>query len=232
MIEGIRSVLLAGLDDAVARRVVVALGSLGTQFRRAPVAAVLGDPARAADTDVIIVHYAGDHTILEPLAGLAATWTSRTRPAALLVLCEGQWFHHVEPFVGCGVGRVVLLKESNEQLRAAVSSILGAAPRYRVRAPIRLLTPEDAGDWEAFGTTENISSSGMLVSCPLELPVGSTFQFEISPVEDPAPIRGSATVVRWADPEREGVQGVGAQFFAVPPPDRHRLEWLLSDRMH
>lgn len=232
MIDGIHSVLLAGLDDALARRVVVALGSVGAQFHRAPLAAVLEDPDRTADYDVIIVHHAGDRPTLARLSRLGVAGTARARPGALLVLCGSEWFQEVGSFVGLGVSRVVLLEESDRQLRAAVLSLLAVAPRFQIRTPVRLLSPDEEDDIGAIGSTENISISGMLVSSPRELAVGAKLQFEIPVADGTVPIRGAMEVVRVADPEREGVAGVGARFLSILPSDLELLERLISDQLH
>jgi hypothetical protein len=72
----------------------------------------------------------------------------------------------------------------------------------------------------------------MLVSFLGQLPVGSTVRFEISIPGHETPIRGSARVVRTADPEREGVRGIGARFLSFLKSDGDRFRHLLSDHLN
>jgi hypothetical protein len=134
--------------------------------------------------------------------------------------------------VGRGVSRAIAIEELDWRLCDAVSSLLAVAPRVALQAPVRLM-PMFPGNGEgAAGTTENLSSSGMLVQCPGRLPVGSTIRFEISLPGQPAPIRGSARVVRTANPEREGVKGIGARFLSFLESDGDRFQDLLSDQLN
>ncbi len=232
MADGTRSVLLAGLDDAVARRVVIALDSLGLHFYRAPSLTALGEWARLSDFGVIIVAYTGDRSTLAGVDDLE-TWSSRNgRRSAVVMLCSSALLNDIEPPAGHGIARVVLLESLESELRQVVSTLLGVAPRFRIQAPVRL-TPVPAGDDPgAFGTTENISSSGMLVSCLEELALGSTVRFEITIPDLDVTIRGSARVVRATDPAREGTQGIGAQFVSFLDSGEDRLHDLLSPHVH
>jgi hypothetical protein len=127
---------------------------------------------------------------------------------------------------------VVAIEELDYTLFDAVVSVLEVAPRVALHAPVRLMPVVTGQGGASDGTTENISASGMLVSCLGRLPVGSTVRFEISVPGRPAPIRGSARVVRAADPEREGVRGIGARFLSFLRSDGERFRDLLSDQLN
>jgi hypothetical protein len=232
MAEVRRSVLLAGLDDALARRVVVALDGLGLQFHRAPSAVSLGDVARNSSFGVIIVAYTGEREVFARLDEFQA-WSNQVgRRAAVVMLCASVLRNDLWPRPGHGISVVVPLESLETELREVVSRILGVAPRYRVQVPVRLAPLAAAEGAGAVGRTENISSSGMLLSCLEELQVGSTFRFEIAIPEQGVTIRGSARVVRAADPVREGTRGIGARFTSLADSDRECLVDLLSRHVH
>jgi hypothetical protein len=214
-------VLIAGIDDALARRVVVALSPLGADFQR-----------RAWATAFGIVGHFGDLSGLELLLETTRSDASFGRQPALVVLCRRDLLDDVEPLLGLGVSRVVATEELDHTLYDAVSSLLAVAPRVTLQAPVRLMPTISGNDVSSDGTTENLSASGMLVSCLGQLPVGSKVRFEISIAGQPTPIRGSARIVRTADPEREGVRGIGARFLSFVRSDGDRFRELLSDQLH
>jgi hypothetical protein len=75
--------------------------------------------------------------------------------------------------------------------------------------------------------TENLSMSGMLVSCSNLLPVGSPLEFVLTIPGEEQPIRGRAKVARVTDPKREKVLGIGASFVEFSENHRTRLRSLL-----
>lgn len=232
MAVGKPMVLLAGLEDALVRRVVAALGPLGADFQRTSLATAFGKLATNSGCDVVIVGHSGDLSALEMMVETMRSATSRRRYAALVMLCRRDLRHEVEPLVGRGVSRAIAIEELDWTLCDAVSSLLQVAPRVALQAPVRMMPMFAGGEEGARGTTENLSSSGMLVNCPGRLPVGSTIRFEISLPGQRAPIRGSARVVRTADPEREGVRGIGARFLSFLESDGDRFRDLLSDQLN
>jgi hypothetical protein len=232
MTDGKPTVLLAGLDDALARRVVVALSALGADFQRRAWATAFGGPATDSGCDVVIVGHFGELSGLQLLVGSTSSATSRSRQAALVVLCRRDLLGEVEPLLGRGVSRAVAIEELDQRLYDAVSSLLAVAPRVTLQAPVRLMPTVGGLEGASDGTTENLSASGMLVRCLGQLPVGSTVRFEISVPGQPTPIRGSARVVRTADPEREGVRGIGARFLSFLRTDGDRFRDVLSDQLN
>jgi hypothetical protein len=232
MTDGKPRVLLAGIDDALARRVVVALSPLGADFQRTSWALAFGGVATDPGCEVVIVGHRGDLSGLELLVGAARSGASRIRQVALVVLCRRDLLGEVEPLFGRGVSRAVAIEELDHKLYDAVSSLLAVAPRVAFKAPVRLMPTVSGHEAVSDGTIENLSASGMLVRCLGQLPVGSTLRFEISIPGQPQPIRGAARVVRTADPEREGVQGIGARFQSFLKSDGDRFRDLLSDQLN
>jgi hypothetical protein len=232
MTDGKPKVLVAGVDDALARRVVVALAPLGADFQRRSWASAFGRLAPDADCDVAIVGHFGDLSGLELLVETTRSEAAHSRQPALVVLCRQDLLGEVAPLEAHGVSRVVAIEELDHALYDAVASLLAVAPRVSLQAPVRLMPTVSGHKAASDGKTENLSASGMLVSCLGQLPVGSTVRFEISIPGHATPIRGSARIVRTADPEREGVRGIGARFLSFLKSDGDRFRHLLSDQLN
>lgn len=227
MTERGRIVLLAGMDDALARRIVVALSDLALQFSRVPTVNGLADAPQALRGDLILLHHAGERSVLERLLDHFEESGPDGRPPTVLALCEGRWLHQVRSLVGHGIRGAVLLEEPDAELRAAVCSVLGPAARSRAHLTVELAPEGSAADEPRSGTIENISVSGMLVRCSGPIPIGSAIRFMIAVPGGVEPVRGSADVVRWPDPKREGIHGVGVRFTSLSPADRSRLQALV-----
>jgi hypothetical protein len=231
-VDSAPSVLLAGLDDALARRVVAALDSLGLHFHRAPSVAAVGERSGLSAFDVVIVAFVGDRSVLPGLEKIDEWSGLNGRRPAVVLLCPGSLLGEAFGRVGGRVGRLVVLETLESELREVVTTMLGVAPRFQIRAPVRLTPVVAEESRETVGTTENISSSGMLVRCMEELPLGSTIRFMIAVPGYDLTIRGSARVVRASDPVREGTHGIGARFVSFVGSGRDSLNDLLSRHVH
>jgi hypothetical protein len=232
MTNGKPRILLAGIDDALARRVVVALSPLGADFQRRSWASGFSMLAAGPDCDVVIVGHFGDLSGLELLVETTRSEASRRRQPTLVVLCRQDLVIEVDQLTARGVSRVVVIEELDQTLYGAVSSLLAVSPRVALQTPVRLMPAVTEHGEGSDGVIENLSASGMLVSCLSQLPVGSTVRFEITIPGHATPIRGSARVVRTADPEREGVRGIGARFLSFLRSDGDRFRHLLSDQLN
>jgi hypothetical protein len=233
MSESEPHVLLAGVEDDLVARIKTALDPLGLQLRRAPSLAAVRNLPGPTGFDVVIAVFSGDASAPAGLEQLDEWSRSNGRRPGVILLCPGALLGDAANRLGFGIGRLLMVESIESELSDLVSTMLGVAPRFPLRAPVQL-APSDAGEYDtwALGTTENISSSGMLVSCVEELSVGSTIRFLIAVPDHDLTIHGSALVVRTADPVREGFQGVGAQFVSLTGSDENNLNDLLRRRIH
>lgn len=220
-------VLLAGLDDHTALRVVRVLEPIGVRFQRAPWWSAVAGVATGNRFEIVIVDLPDDVAQLGSMVRQVRTSTSRSRQAALLVVCGRERLDEAAPLVGNGVNRVVVDDQIEDELPAAAAHLLDIAPRFRVDRTVRIVASGRDGITEdAVVTAENISTSGMLVTGLLDAAAGSTLDFEIE--GDDTPIRGRVRVV-WTSPIGEGPERrVGARFEELAPDDRWRLGRLLS----
>lgn len=192
----------------------------------------MGGAVSVAHFAVVILAYAQDR-MGRANRDVLRTWSdSRGRCAATVMVCPTPLLGQAQAWLGRGVDRVVGIEAIAGELRGTVAALLEVAPRLRVRAPI-LLTPVAAPTaTPTTGRTENISESGMLVSCADQLNVGGTVCFEIVLPGSRLRIQGSARVVRSADPAHEGVRGIGARFTSFLGPGAARLHEALSRQTH
>lgn len=113
-----------------------------------------------------------------------------------------------------------------DQLVEALLSFMKTAPRVSAVLPARLRSP--TGECEpSDGETVNVSESGALVRCFTTLPHGAKLEVELMPARGKAPILATATVVRQAHKEVEGVRGLGLRFVGFQDDGQARLAVLI-----
>ena len=71
--------------------------------------------------------------------------------------------------------------------------------------------------------TVNVSRTGMLLQGDEVFSPGTIFDFAFRLPSEPRPVEGRAEVVRRADPDREGMTGVGARFVSLRDDGHFRL---------
>jgi hypothetical protein len=220
-------VLLAGLDDATALRVVKVLEPLGVRFQRAPWWSAVAGVATGTRFEVVIVALPDDVANLASMIREVRMSTSRSRQAALLVVTGRDRMDEAVPLVGGGVNRVVVDDQIERELSGAVAHLLDIAPRFRVDRTARIVvTGKDGLEEEAVVTADNISTSGMLVVGAVGVAPGATVGFELD-AED-GPVRGRARVI-WQSPAGDGSERrFGMRFEEVAAEDRRRLDALLT----
>ncbi len=223
-----RGILLVGLDDALARRAVLALEPLGMHFQRTRSLATMRKTVGVTHFAAVVLAYAQDRIGRANRDEVCAWSDSCGRCAAVVMLCPAALLGQARAWLGRGISRVVGIDAIAEELRGTVAELLGVAPRVRLRMPVRLVPESTPVAAATPGRTENISSSGMLVSCPDEFAVGGAVRFEIVMPDNELKVQGSARVVRRADPTREGARGIAARFTSFLGPGAVRLDDLLS----
>jgi hypothetical protein len=195
---------------------VTVLGPLGSHFLRLPWSAVAARPEWLHDADIALIHYLGNRSILEGISRLGGWSSAGLRGGAVLALSSPERVDEMEPYLGNGVSRVVSLASTGRSFRDTVAALLAVATRRRIRAPIRLRPASVPGAPPIDGTTENVSSSGILVRCARTFVVGSSVRFELSQSDRRDTVLGSGRVVRATDPERERIDGFAARFETLP----------------
>ena len=217
-------ILIAGADDSVARTLVTRPAARGADFHRVPRA---GEAARVAATfefDVVVIGYPVSDASVDSILGQIRSPASLSRNAGVVLLAEDRRIDDARRYVGRGANRALSLDDPPALWGSEVFELLDLAGRVELHAPVEI----EHGGVTASCRTENVSASGMLLSCARELSIGSTLSFVISVPGDHSPIRGRAMVARSTDPEREGVQGYGASFESFEEAGRSRLLRLVQ----
>jgi hypothetical protein len=221
-------VLLGGLNDDQARGFVLSLTPHGVDFHRVPWSADLAQIASQTGFEAIIIAFPDVEPSLDEMLEEVRAPGSLSRHAGIVVLGRGRQLTLARWFVGRGVSRVVSADDPDETVRDTVLGLLDVAERFEIQAPVDVTVAFETGTMTTSCLSENISTSGMLLRCGREIPVGSTLSFAMSVPGEQEPISGQARVARNTDPEREGIEGFGAAFLSFIDADQTRLEEALA----
>ena len=185
--------------------------------------------ANAARVDLIIL---GPDLTGMSLKGVIHTIRSRSsasRNASLLVLAEPGSEDNVRQLIGHGVNRVMLTVDSPNHIGLQVADLLDIAPRATLRLSTRMLVEVEDGFEEALAAVVNISAKGLLLETDADLEPGQHVIISIDIGPQLEPVAAKAEIVRKANPEREGIEGIGAQFLAFAGDSQKQLETVLGD---
>lgn len=150
-------------------------------------------------------------------------------PSAGLVLIANRGREsEIERILGHGAAHTVPVDEARDRLPRVVSELLAATQRQGARVALRLELYMRFATSHTVATTEDISTSGMLVRSSRSFPVGTLLFFELSLPGETKLVRGEARVVRDAGRTREGLAGVGVKFISFTEDGRQRLATFLA----
>jgi hypothetical protein len=226
-------VLLIGFDEADALRIVSMLGSFDFECHRVPWSDGISGFVSSREFDAILCSYPDEVEKLTAFLEVLRAEEAVSRHAGVVVLVDPDQLDHARRHLGLDVNRIAPLDGMGDALRDSVLSLLDVAQRFSVKAPVEVSAFFDSQPMRAYCHTENLSMSGMLVSCSTRFPVGAPFEFAISLPGEEHPIRGTAQVARFTDPGRErGVLGMGASFLTFSDSHRSRLRGILARHVH
>ena len=134
--------------------------------------------------------------------------------------------------IGQGVNRVMLAVDPPKFIAQQVAALLEIAARMTLRLTTRLLVEVADGSEEALGAVVNMSAAGLLVETDADLEPGQHIILSIDIENQDEPVSAKAEVVRRADPDRDGVMGVGVRFLKFAGDSRERLESILGEAFH
>lgn len=228
MQESHSRVLVVGVDAPTYERIEPLLARSNVEVDRFPRARASLELITAVRFDLLIVHSPlADMSLGEYLAAVRAA-DSASRRSSLLLLVAGEDTLAAQAFVGRGANRTLVLSESGDGLKAAVSELLEVAPRVGARIFARLEIQLAEGPSLAMCQTENVSATGMLIRTSVTYPIGSELDFEFALPSDASPIRGRAEVVRHTVVGREPVAGVGVRFLSFAADGEKRFRDYLE----
>jgi len=185
--------------------------------------------ARSARVELIILGTHPTSMSLEEVIQTIRSQSSASRNASLVVMAEPNSEDNVRQLIGHGVNRVMLTVDPPKVVSLQVAELLEIAPRASLRLSTRMLVEVEDGFAEALGAVVNISAAGLLLETDADLEPGQHVIISIDVGPQLEPVAAKAEIVRQADPEREGIEGIGAQFLAFAGDSQNRLETILSD---
>jgi len=185
--------------------------------------------ARSARVELIILGTHPTSMSLEEVIQTIRSQSSTSRNASLLVMAEPNSEDKVRQLIGHGVNRVMLTVDPPKVVSLQVAELLEIAPRASLRLSTRMLVEVEDGFAEALGAVVNISAAGLLLETDADLEPGQHVIISIDVGPQLEPVAAKAEIVRQADPKREGIEGIGAQFLAFAGDSQNRLETILSD---
>jgi len=185
--------------------------------------------ANAALVDLIILGIEPTTMSLEEVIRAIRSQSSASRTASLLVLAQPGNEDNARQLIGHGVNRVMLTVDSPKHIALQVANLLDIAPRATMRLSTRMLVELEDGFAEALGAVVNISAAGMLLETDADLEPGQHVVISIDIGPQLEPVAAKAEIVRKADPEREGIEGIGAQFLSFAGDSQKQLETILGD---
>ena len=185
--------------------------------------------ANAALVDLVILGIEPTTMSLEEVIRAIRSQSSASRTASLLVLAQPGNEDNARQLIGHGVNRVMLTVDSPKHIALQVANLLDIAPRATMRLSTRMLVELEDGFAEALGAVVNISAAGMLLETDADLEPGQHVVISIDIGPQLEPVAAKAEIVRKADPEREGIEGIGAQFLSFAGDSQKQLETILGD---
>jgi len=185
--------------------------------------------ARSARVELIILGTEATAISLEEVIQTIRSKSSASRNASLLVMAEPESEDNVRQLIGHGVNRVMLTVDPPTLVSFQVAELLEIAPRASLRLSTRMLVEVEDGFAEALGAVVNISAAGLLLETDADLEPGQHVIISIDVGPQLEPVAAKAEIVRKTDPEREGIEGIGAQFLSFAGDSQQQLETILSD---
>ncbi len=148
--------------------------------------------------------------------------------AGLVVIADRGRETELERLLGPGAAHTVPVDATRERLPAVVSQLLAATQRQAARVALRLELYMRFATSRTVATTEDISTSGMLVKSTRSFPVGTLLFFELSLTGETKLVRGEVRMVRDAGRTRDGLAGLGVKFISFTDDGRERLAAFLA----
>jgi len=221
-------ILVTGVDDPVYNAVVNVLSPLGFDIHRAPWDDYLRDHVQITPFDVVVAAFSVSAGGMEKFFKAMRSRGSACHHSGVILIASERHLDVAKAHLGHGANRIISDRGVSSQLQAAVSELLGVAPRVPVTTNARIKIYVEGKPVQSFCQTQNLSATGVLIRGFSHYPQGSKIDFEISLPTDTAPIKGSGTISRRTERRFEQVEGLGIQFTSFHGTDQHRLADFLA----
>jgi hypothetical protein len=222
-------VLVAGVPRSSFDELAPVLDRHGLQIVQVTNADDSASFAFSERVDLVVLNAEPEAMTLIDVVRAIRSRRSASRRCSLLVMVEPGLEEEARSLIGHGVNRVMLSVDPPKFVAQQVADLLQIAPRTNLRLETRVLAELADGSEEVLGAVVNISVSGLLIESDADLEPGQHIlvSMDINPSREP--LSAVAEVVRFADPERYGIEGFGARFIEFRSDGRKRLEAILGD---
>jgi hypothetical protein len=188
--------------------------------------------ARSARVELIILGTEPSSMDLEEVIQTIRAQSSASRKASLLVMAEPETESNVRQLIGHGVNRVMRTVDPPNIVSLQVAELLEIPPRASLRLSTRMLVEVEDGFAEALGAVVNISAAGLLLETDADVEPGQHVIISIDVGPQLEPVAAKAEIVRKTDPEREGIEGIGAQFLSFAGDSQKTLDSIIGKAFH
>ena len=188
--------------------------------------------ARSARVELIILGTEPSSMDLEEVIQTIRAQSSASRKASLLVMAEPETESNVRQLIGHGVNRVMRTVDPPNIVSLQVAELLEIPPRASLRLSTRMLVEVEDGFAEALGAVVNISAAGLLLETDADVEPGQHVIISIDVGPQLEPVAAKAEIVRKTDPEREGIEGIGAQFLSFAGDSQKTLDSIIGNAFH
>ena len=188
--------------------------------------------AHSDRVDLVILNAEPTEMSLEEVVRTIRSGSSASRQASLLVLAQPGTEEGPRELIGQGVDRVMLSVDPPKFIALQVASLLDIPPRATMRLSTRMLVELADGSQEVLAAVVNLSAVGLLLETDAIVEPGQFVVFSIDVGPEQEPVSGKAEIVRKADHEHDGVDGIGVRFISFQGDSRERLEAILGRAFH
>lgn len=223
-----RNVLVIGVSPEEFGRVAPFLGRDAFDVDRFPSGSGALELTSQVSIEVLLVRYPLPDMDLGVFLQAVRQQDSKCLKSPILILAEAETGAEADAYIGRGANRVLHVGSGEEELQAAVSSLLAVAPRKDARFLARMEIKLGGANDMILCQTENLSASGMLIKTERRYDRGTKIDFEFSLPDDVRPIRGFAEVVRHTMVGRDQVGGIGVRFLSFSGDSQRRFESYLQ----
>lgn len=178
--------------------------------------------------DLVVLNSQPTTMSLENVIRTIRAQASASKKASVLVLANPGGADEARQLIGRGINRVMLAVDPPDLIAQQVAGLLEIASRTKIRLSTRLSVEVSDGWEQALGAVVNVSAAGLLLETDADIAPGQNviISIEIDPRD--SPVAGMAEVVRKADPNRDGVEGVGVRFLGFVGDGHERLQSILG----
>jgi len=188
--------------------------------------------AHSDRVELVIIEAEPTTMSLEDVVRTIRSESSASRMAPLLVLAKPGNEGEARELIGRGVDRVMLAVDPPKLIAFQVACLLDIGARKTMRLTTRMLVDVADGSEEALGAVVNMSAAGLLLETDADLEPGQYVILSIDIDDQDEPVSAKAEVVRKADLNLDGVEGIGVRFLSFAGDSRERLEAILGEAFH